>query len=211
MIDISNGLLPDIGELNDDNKKSPIVTFSYDNTLDEIDGAMKLFQQRYAGKRGILTVIAYSALLCAAVVAAILNPTLIFAYAAALLCALGLVYSLTEKKRTRHKTIEALSEMNPEDYRATVFDDKIEIETIIKPKVNEINLKLGEEDDKKEDPPLKSIFVFGEDLLNFEENEEALLLILNRRQIYCFPKRCLTPEQEDTLRNFLKNKLEAYS
>ncbi len=209
MIYISNGLLPDIGELNRAEDKKPVVTFSYDNNLEEIDGAMKLFQQRYAGKRGILTIIAYSALLCAAVVAAILNPTLIFAYAAAVLCALGLVYSLTEKKRTRRKTIEALSEMNPEDYRATVYEDKIEIETIIKPKVNEVNLKIGEEEEKKDDPPLKSVFVFGEDLLNFAENEEALLLILNRRQIYCFPKRCLTPEQEDTLRDFLKNKLEA--
>ncbi len=209
MIYISNGLLPDIGELNRAEEKKPVVTFSYDNNLEEIDGAMKLFQQRYAGKRGLLTIIAYSALLCAAVVAAILNPTLIFAYAAAVLCALGLVYSLTEKKRTRHKTIEALSEMNPEDYRATVYEDKIEIETIIKPKVNEVNLKIGEEEEKKDDSPLKSVFVFGEDLLNFAENEEALLLILNRRQIYCFPKRCLTPEQEDTLRDFLKNKLEA--
>lgn len=48
MIFISNGLLPDLngGEMNGLNEETvkndePIIKFSYDNTLDEIDGAMK--------------------------------------------------------------------------------------------------------------------------------------------------------------------------
>lgn len=56
MICISNGLIPDLGGLAEENSGAenaagnvsssaePVVQFSYDNTLEEIDGAMKSFQ-----------------------------------------------------------------------------------------------------------------------------------------------------------------------
>ena len=70
MIDISNGLLPELGENRDDNTKSgePLFKFSYDNTLEEIDGAMKSFQQRFKSKRGIFMIVAYAALTVAVLV-----------------------------------------------------------------------------------------------------------------------------------------------
>jgi hypothetical protein len=211
VICISNGLIPDLGALGGLNGEKtapePLVSFSYDNTLEETDGAMKTFQQHYSGKRGMFSVIAYALLTCAVIVAVILNPTSIFAYVALIFCALGLFYSLTDKKRTRKKTLEALKDMNPEEYKASIFDDKIELETIIKPKANEVNLKIDEEADEEIISPLKSVFVFGDDLLNFEENDESLLLIFNRRQIYCFPKRCLNAQQIEKVRNILTEKL----
>lgn len=206
MISISRGLLPDFDEITD-KKPEAIISFSYDNTLDEVDGAMKTFQQKYAGKRGVLFVAAYALFTLAIVVAIILDPTSILAYAALIFCGFGLFYSLTDKKRTRKKTIDALKDMSPEEYTATFYDDRIELETVIKPKGNEVNLKIDEDADEEIISPLKSTFVFETDLMNFEENDESLLLIFNRKNIYCFPKRCLTAEQEEKVRDFLTEKL----
>lgn len=211
MVCISNGILPDLGELNDDNKPeketAPLFSFSYDNTLEEIDGAMKSFQARYKSRRHIFSVAAYSLISVAVIVAIILNPESFFAYAALMFCIIGLCYSLTDKKRARSKTIEALKDMNPEDYRAVFYSDRIEIETIIKSKENEVHVKIDEEADDEIISPLKTTFIPGSDLLEFIENDESLLLVFNRQQIYCFPKRCLSVDQESAVRDYLTNDL----
>lgn len=208
MIVISSSLLPDLNKEQAIKKGEPVASFSYDNTLDETDGAMKSFQQRFARKRSGLSVAAYSLLLLAVVIGIIMNPTAVPLYIALAFGVLGLAYTLTDKKRTRKKIISALKDMNPEEYRCTIYPEKIELETIIKPKENEVDVKIDEEKDEKIITPLKTVFKFGDDLLNFAENEDSLLLIFNRRQIYCFPKRCLSKEQEDTVRDFLYKKLE---
>ena len=74
MISISNGLLPDLGELQGNAEpKSALVSFSYDNNLEEIDSAMKTFQRHFASKRGLFSVISYSLLSVAIVVAIVIN------------------------------------------------------------------------------------------------------------------------------------------
>ena len=211
MICISNGILPDLGDLNEDKKpkkeETPLFEFSYDNTLEEIDGAMKSFQSRFKNRRHTLSVVAYAVIGAAVIVAIIMNPEQFFAYAALIFCLVGLFYSLTDKKRARAKTLEALRDMNPEDYKATFYGDRIEIETLIKPKENEVHVKIDEEADDEIISPLKTTFIPGSDLLEFIENDESLLLIFNRQQIYCFPKRCLSVEQEGAVRDYLTNRL----
>jgi len=205
---VISSLLPDLNKEQAAKKSGPIARFSYDNTLEETDGAMKSFQQRFS-KRGRLSVAAYSLLLLAVIIGIILNPVGVPLYIALAFGILGLVYTLTDKLRTRKKIINALKDMNPEEYCCAIYPDKIELETIIKPKENEVDVKIDEEKDEEIITPLKTVFKFGDDLLNFSENEDSLLLIFNRRQIYCFPKRCLTKEQEDTVRDFLYKKLES--
>lgn len=210
MIRISNGILPDLGGSAEEKEQintEAVIRFSYDNTLEEIDGAMKSFQQKFKSKRGFFAIAAYSLLTVAVLAAIIMNPTSIFAYAALVFCALGLVYSLTDKTRARHRTIDALKDMNPEEYMAAFFDDRIEIETIIKPKINEVHVKIDEEADDEIISPLKTVFVLGQDLLEFIENDESLLLVFNRQQIFCFPKRCLSVDQENSVRDFLTDRL----
>ena len=211
MICISNGILPDLGDLNEDKQpkkeETPLFEFSYDNTLEEIDGAMKSFQSRFKNRRHTLSVAAYSVIGVAVIAAIIMNPEQFFAYAALIFCLVGLFYSLTDKKRARAKTLEALRDMNPEDYKATFYGDRIEIETLIKAKENEVHVKIDEEADDEIISPLKTTFIPGSDLLEFIENDESLLLIFNRQQIYCFPKRCLSVEQEGAVRDYLTNRL----
>lgn len=240
VIDISNGLLPDLKaaelEKKEKTKKQQkiITEFSYDNSLEETDDAMKTFQKRFSSRRGMLSIVAYSLLAVAAIVAIVFNSTQgfnatqIVLYFALAFCSFGLYYSLTEKKRMRRKVLETLKRMSPEDYHCKIFDNRIEIETIIKtPEVpeneektadeevsevigNEENAENTEEPEntaQKEDEPIKSVFRFGEDMLDFIESDMSLLLILARRQIYCFPKRCLSDEQQTAIRDFLTEKL----
>lgn len=185
----------------------PVVQFNYDNTLEEIDGAMKSFQAHFKSKRNIFSIVAYSLITAAVIVSIVINPTSVFAYAALLFCAIGLIYSITDRSRARKRTIDALRDMNPEDYTAAFYDDRIEIDTVIKPKANEVRVKIDEQADDEAISPLKTTFIIGQDLLEFIENDESLLLVFNRQQIYCFPKRCLSVEQEDKVRNFLTEKI----
>lgn len=231
MINISNGLLPDLKaaelekkEKNKNNQKI-IADFSYDNSLKETDDAMKTFQKSFSSKRGKLSIVAYSLLAVAAIVAIVFNSTQgfnvtqIVLYFALAFCSFGLYYSLTEKKRMRRKVIETLKNMNPEDYHCTIFDNRIEIETIIKEKEEipektenetEENVENSEVIEEKDEQPIKSVFKFGEDMLDFIESDMSLLLILARRQIYCFPKRCLSDEQQSAIRDFLTEKLSGF-
>lgn len=205
--------MPDLADIVKSEKKKgeqePIAKFSYDNTMDETDGAMKSFQKRFGKKRGRASLIAYLLLTVAVAVGIVFNHTAVPLYFALAFCAFGLFYTATDQKRTRKRVIRALEDMNPEEYCCAIYPEKIELETVIKPKVNEVDLKIDEEVDEEIITPLKTVFRFGEDLLNFSENEDSLLLIFNRRQIYCFPKRCLTKDQEDKIRDFLIEKLES--
>lgn len=207
MIPISNGLLPDLGEDIGDNNEAPVVSFSYDNTLEEIDGAMKTYQQHFRSRRNTFAMIAYTLLTAAVTAAIVLDPKNILAYGALLFCAWGLYYSLTDKKRTRKKTIDALKDMNPEDYRVSFFENRVEIETLVHEKTNEVSLKIDDDADEEIISPLKNVFRYGDDVLEFFENDESLLLIYNKHQIYCFPKRCMTTEQENELQKLLTDKL----
>ena len=205
---VISGLIPDLGNTVEEKKPEILVEFNYDNSLDEIDGAMKTFQMKYTGKRWKVMIVAYSLLTIAALAFVIFNVTNPVSWVALVICGYGLVYTATDKKRMRTKTISALKDMNPEDYKATVYSDKIEIETMIRPKVNEVEVKIDEDADNENIAPIKSVFLFGQDMLDFEENDDALLLIAARRQIYCFPKRCMTKEQEEALRDIFETKLE---
>ena len=217
VICISNGLIPDLGSMADETadnsavekNNEPVVKFNYDNTLEEIDGAMKSFQAHFKSKRNIFSIVAYSLITAAVIVSIVINPTSVFAYAALLFCAIGLIYSVTDRTRARKRTIDALRDMNPEDYVAIFYDDRIEIDTVIKPKTNEVRVKIDEQADDEAISPLKTTFVLGQDLLEFIENDESLLLVFNRQQIYCFPKRCLSMEQESEVRDFLTNRLKS--
>lgn len=204
--------MPDLSDMKSENKTekdaAPIFEFSYDNTLDETDGAMKSFQKRFGRKKNRASLIAYICLSVAVIVGIIFNQGAVPLYIALAFCAFGLYYNITDQKRTRKHVLKALEDMNPEEYRCTVYSDRMELETIIKPKENEVDLKIDEEADEEIITPLKTVFRFGVDLLDFTENEESMLLIYNRRQIYCFPKRCLSGEEEDKIRDFLTEKLE---
>lgn len=209
---MANSLLPDLGAEQSKKKSEIIAEFDYDNTNDEVDGAMKTFQYNFSSKRGILSIAAYALLLIVAVVMIIFNPTMYILYAALAICLFGLFSAVTIKKRMRRRVIKALESMNPETYHCRIFSNKVEIETIIQPKEGEDPAEKSENDPggDPEPAPLMSVYKFGEDMLDFAENSESFLLVVARRQFYTFPKRCLSDEQAETVRSFLSEKTDSY-
>lgn len=201
---MANSLLPDLGADQNKKKSDIIVEFDYDNTNAEIDGAMKTFQYRFSSKRGILSIIAYSLLLVAAVVMIVINPTMYLLYAALIVILGGLFLAVTAKKRMRKKVIQALESLPPETYHCRIFPDKIEIETIIRPK-EEINNDVSDADES-ESEPVMSVYDFSKGFLDFAENHDSFLLVVGGRQFHCFPKRCLSEEQQGIVRNTLFEK-----
>ncbi len=99
--------------------------------------------------------------------------------------------------------------MDPDTYHCRLYDDKIEIETVIRPKEvtesanSEVTDNESEVSGSSEIQPIMSVFSFKEDMLDFAENHDSLLLVVARRQFYCFPKRCMTEEQQNIVRNHL--------
>ncbi len=219
-----------------------IAEFSYDNTLEETDDAIKILQKNFYPRRGKLSIIAYSFLGVASIAAIVFNPTQVVLYIALAFCAYGLFFTLTEKKRTRKAVLDTIMKMNPEVYRCTIFDDRVEIDTIIKTKdvensevdegktevdedktevdegkteVNdektEVQVENSEDVENVEEDfqPIKCVYRFGEDMLDFLENDISMFLVIARRQVYCFPRRCLSDEQQTAIREFLTKKLSS--
>lgn len=221
MIGITNGLLPDLKAAENKKKKQQkiIAEFSYDNNLEETDDAIRMLQKNFSSKKGIISIIAYSVLAAAAVAALVFNPSQWVLYIALLFCALGLFNSLTAKMRMRKAVLDTISKMPPEDYHCTIFDNRVEIETIIKQEkepvenIEESNSPENTEENAEtpeEVKPIKSVFKYGEDMLDFLENDISMFLVVGRRQVYCFPKRCVPEEQQSAIRGFLTDKLASF-
>ncbi len=213
---MANSLLPDLkAEQAEQKAKSDggiIAEFDYDNTNAEVDGAMKTFQYKFSSKRWIMSVVGYSVLLAAAVVMVILNPEMYVVYAAILVCAGGLFLSLTSKRRMRKKVIQALDSMDPETYHCRIFPDKIEIKTIIQQKEKPAE-DIGDETEDGSGPvpePVMSVYDFKTGFLDFAENHDSFLLVVARKQFHCFPKRCLSTEQCETVRKTLSEKTQMF-
>lgn len=211
---MANSLLPDLRseqKAKSDNAEI-IAEFDYDNTNAEVDGAMKTFQYKFSSKRWILSVVAYSLLLAASVVLIVLDPTMYFVYAAVLVCAGGLLLSLTARRRMRKKVIQALDSMDPETYHCRILPDKIEIKTIIQPKEDPVKDQDGDTDDESGSvpEPVMSVYDFNTGFLDFAENHDSFLLVVARKQFHCFPKRCLSAEQCETVRKTLSEKTQMF-
>lgn len=204
---MANSLLPELNAGQSKAKSDLITEFEYDNTNDEVDGAMKTFQYNFASKKGLLSIIAYSLLLVAAVVMIIINPTMYLLYAALLVILGGLFLAVTAKKRMRKKVIQALESLPPETYRCRIYQNKVEIETIIQPKEN---VGENEPDPEQAPEPVTSVYEFSAGFLDFAENKDSLLLVVAGRQFHCFPKRCLSEEQCETVRKFLTEKTSKF-
>lgn len=207
---MANSLLPDLNteQKTKSDNTGIIAEFDYDNTNAEVDGAMKTFQYKFSSKRWIMSVVGYSVLLAAAVVMVILNPEMYVVYAAILVCAGGLFLSLTSKRRMRKKIIQALDSMDPETYHCRIFPDKIEIKTIIQPKEKPAeNIDGGSESVPE---PVMSVYDFKTGFLDFAENHDSFLLVVARKQFHCFPKRCLSEEQCETVRKTLSEKTRMF-
>ncbi|MBE6881235.1 MAG: hypothetical protein E7490_10440 [Ruminococcaceae bacterium] len=199
-----------------------LLKVSYDMELSEIGEGFKLFQKKYQLKRTIIFTIVYAIAAVLGIDMIIRNPQNFYGY---LLIGLGIGLIFMQWYRPvmiRKKLLNTLSSMTQETYETEIFSDRIQITTRVLAKENkEAETESAEENTEKEisteesteaeetevqEEAVVSTFFFGSDLLDAMENEKMFLLFVNRSLIYIYPKRCLTDEEQDTMREIFTDK-----
>lgn len=188
-----------------------LLKISYDMELSEIEEGFKLFQKKYQFKRTVIFTIVYA-------IAAVLGIDMIarnyqnfYGY---LLTGIGIGLVFMQWYRPvmiRKKLINTLSSMTQETYETEIFSDKIQITTTVLAEETEDNEQtdMQSAEDKAEqtkEERVTSTFFFGADYMDAMENEQMFLLFVNKSLIYIYPKRCLSEDQQDTLRRILTEK-----
>ncbi len=213
-----------------------LLKISYTMTLEEIEAGFKLFQRKYSLKRSILFTVVYSIALVFGVDFIIRGAGNFYGYVLTGLALGLIFWTWYRPVYIRKKMIASISSMAQETYISEFFGNRIEITTQILDKITEENVENSAEkveniadndnkpynedyeiqvrDDETEDTDesekteeiVKTTLNFGTELMDALENEEMFLLFVNKSLIYIYPKRCLEENEQETLRNILKDK-----
>ena len=194
-----------------------LLQIEYSMNLDEISDGFKLFQRKYQLKRTILFTIVYVIALILGIDFLIRDINNFYGYVLVGLSAGLIFYAWYKPVLIRRKMISTISSLAEETYISEFYKDKIKITTRIMPEdeanpeenseaveKSDAEQNYGEESHKKED--IVTTLYFGSDYLDALENENMFLLFVNKRLIYIYPKRCLSDEEQDKLREILKEK-----
>lgn len=194
----------------------------YDNTLPEIETGYRLFQRKYMMKRNIIFTAVYT--IAAAVGVDFLVHSFMdgnYANMAGyilLVIGLGMIFSTWARPYyARKKLMKTLESFGDEKYTAKFEDTRIVIDTEILPDEEtetvavttkgvmtmDQNMEIPEEQKIKHD---KTKIELRSNTLDSMETEDLFLLFLNRSLIYIFPKRCLTDEEKNKVKNYFDDK-----
>lgn len=194
-----------------------LLQIKYSMNLDEISEGFKLFQRKYQLKRTILFTIVYLIAFVLGVDFIIRDLNNFYGYVLVGL-SLGLIfYAWYKPVLIRKKMISTISSLAEETYISEFYRDKIKITTQILPEESEKsddtntdnnsgNENEADESESQKEEDVVTTLYFGSDYLDALENEMMFLLFVNKRLIYIYPKRCLSDEEQDKLREILKEK-----
>ena len=189
----------------------------YDNSNQEIETAYKLFQRKYMLKRNIIFTVVYAIAAGLGVNFVIGNSANMAGYILIVL-GLGMLFSTWARPvYARKKLMKTLESLGGETYTAAFAEKHITIDTEILPdEETEIvavtrdgvmtvgeGVEIPPEQEIKHD---KTKIELAANMLDSMETEEMFLLFLNRALIYIFPKRCLSEEQTEKVRNYFDDK-----
>ena len=194
-----------------------LLQIEYSMNLDEISDGFKLFQRKYQLRRTILFTIVYVIALILGIDFLIRDINNFYGYVLVGLSAGLIFYAWYKPVLIRRKMLSTISSLAEETYISEFYKDKIKITTRIMPEdeanpeenseaveKSDAEQNYGEESQKEED--VVTTLYFGSDYLDALENENMFLLFVNKRLIYIYPKRCLSDEEQDKLREILKEK-----
>ena len=189
----------------------------YDNSDQEIETAYKLFQKKYMLKRNIIFSVVYAIAVGLGINFIIVNSVNLAGYILTVL-GLGMLFSVWARPYyARKKLMKTLESFGGETYTAAFAESHITVDTEILPDeetetvavTRDGVMTVGED---VEIPPEQEIkhdktkIELASNMLDSMETEEMFLLFLNRSLIYIFPKRCLSEEQAEKVRNYFDDK-----
>ena len=166
-----------------------MFSINYDVTIDEIKTAFMLRWRKYSIRRTIMFSLVF-------LIATVLFVNMMFdgevrtmigGVGAGL--AMGFMINLWLKpRRILKRLITALEMLGDEKYTAMFGDTTIEIETVQKV--------------EDEEAIEKTVYRLGEEEFFSKETSDLFLLFVNRALIHVFPKRCLSEQEVEKLREY---------
>lgn len=189
----------------------------YDNTLDEISKGYTLFWKKYALKRTIVFTVVYAIALGVGIDFVVRDHTNMPGYIL-IVIGLGMIFSTwTKPYYAKKKLLKTLESFGEERYSAVFSEQKIVIDTEILPDeqletvavTSQGVMTVGEGVEIPEDKVIKhdkTKIDLRTERLDSAETDEMFLLYVNRSLIYIFPKRCLSEEQREKIKNYFDDK-----
>lgn len=189
----------------------------YDNTLDEISRGYSLFWKKYALRRTIVFTVVYAIALGVGIDFVIHDYTSMPGYIL-IVIGLGMIFSTwTKPYYAKKKLLKTLESFGEEKYTAVFSDTKIVIDTEILPDeqletvavTSQGVMTVGEGVEIPEEQIIKhdkTKIDLRTEKLDSMETAEMFLLFVNRSLIYIFPKRCLSEEHLEKLKNYFDDK-----
>ena len=193
------------------------LRITFDNTPGEIETAYNAFHRRYTFRKKMIYTVIYLIVIVLAADLIIKDYTNPAGWIAGGLGLGILVFNWIKPVLIRRKMMESLTELGTdEQYTMTLFDDRIEIETVITPEEKETEtvaitahgifpVEEGSEAAKEiaADPGLvrddtkieKTVYRLAETEVCMSDQRDILLLFVNRSYIHAVPKRCLSEEE----------------
>ncbi len=193
------------------------LRITFDNTPKEIETAYNTFHRRYTFRKKVIYTIIYLIVIVLAADLIIKDYTNPAGWIAGGLGLGILVFNWIKPVLIRRKMMESLAELGTdEQYTMTLYDDRIEIETVITSEEKETEtvaitahgifpVEEGSEAAKEiaEDPGLvkddtrieKTVYKLTETEVCMSEQRGILLLFVNRSYIHAVPERCLSEEE----------------
>ncbi|MCR4780525.1 MAG: hypothetical protein K5876_05450 [Ruminiclostridium sp.] len=190
----------------------------FDNSPEEIEEAYKEFHNRYTLRRKLIYTVIYLIVVVLAADLVIKNPTNPAGYIAGGLGLGILVFNWVKPVLIRRKMMQGLRELGTDEtYHIRLYEDRIEIETEIRPADAEteivavtaqgvIPVEEGSDAAKElaEHPELvkddtqieKTVYRLAETEILLCDHKELLLMFVNRSYIHAIPKRCFSGEKE---------------
>jgi len=162
-----------------------MFSINYDNTIPEIEAAYDAFWKKYRLKNSVMFTVVYAIFAFVFIDMVITDYTGPIGWVGAGLT-LGFLASIwLRPARAKKKIIAAISLLEEEKYSAAFYDDRVEIETVT----------ASEKVDK-------TVVTFATEEVFACEKADSFMLFVNRSLIYAFPKRCLSEEEMNGLREY---------
>ncbi|MBR4554069.1 MAG: hypothetical protein IKO27_00585 [Ruminococcus sp.] len=176
-------------------EKPSLCSFEFNVTIPEEDDAFRTFQRRYVFKRNVIKSVGFGLLGIGFLVSSFIYPDQVMNYILFGVCAAAVALIWYNNVKIRRSLMEALKILEDDRYIFTLYDSDFKIETVI-------SEEERNEEGFEEIPP--QTFELNDPLLDAVEKEDKFVVIVKKATIYVLPKRCMSSEQIDLVREKLK-------
>ena len=177
---------------------APLTSFEYNVKNEEEEEAFTIFQKKYVYKRNWIITGLFAVVALMFVFSIVKDPSVYINWVLCFVCLVMIFTTWFNTFRIKKYLMKALSSLEDDKYRFTLYDDCFKIETV-----------FTEEEQQAEDfTPVKPRIVRFEDIsLNIIENARLFIIILRKETIYVLAKRVIDETDRDLIRSKLKEVL----